>query len=179
MVVVEAEEELVDVDVVGVEATVTEGTGTRVEKVLEVGIMVEISVGTTTNTEAVIQALRVGIATEVVITVEVEVVIPALKVEIATGVAIEVEVVIQALRAGMDITVKKEILAAVGNKEEIQVMMAGPAGIRTGEVGQEILIKLENKSLTIIVTVAAAVLTVSRIMSGSMIIDARDPELTA
>jgi hypothetical protein len=29
------------------------------------------------------------------------------------------------------------------------------------------------------VTVAAAVLTVSRIMSGSMIIDARDPELTA
>lgn len=181
VVVVEAEEEDVDVDVVGVEVRVTEGTGARVEKVFEVGVVVEIFVATTADTEAVIQAMRVGVAIEVVITIEVEVVIQALKVEVATGVAItvELEVVIQALRAGKDITVKKEILAAVGSKEEIQVLMAGALRIRTGEVGQEILIKLENKSLTINVTVAVAVLTVGHITSGNMIVDTRHLELTA
>jgi len=149
VVVVEAEEDPVDVEGVGVgvEVTVIEGTGARVEKVLEVGAVVEITVATTADTEAVIQAMRVGVAIGVAITTEVEVVIQALKVGIAIGVAItaEVEVVIQALTVGTDITAKKEILAAVGDKEEIQVWMAGAPRIRTGEVGQEILIKLENQ----------------------------------
>lgn len=150
VVVVEAEED--PVDVVGVEVTVIEGTGARVEKVLEVGVVVgvvvEISMATAADTEVVIQALRVGVAIGVAFTAEVEVVIQALKVGVAIGVAFttELEVVIQALRVGMDNTAKKEILAAVGNKEEIQVLMAGAPRIRTGEVGQEILIKLENKS---------------------------------
>jgi hypothetical protein len=75
-------------------------------------------------------------------------VIQALKVGVAIGVAItrELEVVIQALRVGMDITAKKEILASVGDMEEIQVLMAGAPKIRTGEVCQEILIQLENKN---------------------------------
>ena len=127
VVVVEAEEDPVDVVGVGVEVTVIEGTGARVEKVLEVGDVVEITVATAAATEAVIQAMRVGVAIGVAITRE-------------------LEVVIQALRVGTDITAKKEILAAVGDKEEIQVSMAGAPRIRTGEVGQEILIKLENKN---------------------------------
>ena len=148
VVVVEAEEDHVDVVGVGVEVTVIEGTGARVEKVLEVGVVVEISMETTADTEVVIQALRVGVAIGVAFTAELEVVIQALKVGIAVGVAFtrELEVVIQALRVGMDNTAKKEILAAVGDKEEIQVLMAGAPRIRTGEVGQEVLIKLENKS---------------------------------
>jgi hypothetical protein len=156
---VETEED--PVDVVGV--------GVRVEKVLEVGDMVEISMATSADTEAVIQAVRVRIAVGVSISAEVEVVIQVLKVGVAIWVAIttalevviqvlkvgvaigmaitrELEVVIQALRVGMDITAKKEILAAFGDKEEIQVLMAGAPRIRTGEVGQEILIKLENKN---------------------------------
>jgi hypothetical protein len=150
VVVVEAEEDSVDVVGVGVgvEVTVVEGTGARVEKVLEVGAVVEITVATTAHTEVVIQAMRVGVAIRVAFTAEVEVVIQALKVGVAIGVAItrELEVVIQALRVRKDITAKKEILAAVGDKEEIQVSMAGAHRIRTGEVGQEILIKLENKN---------------------------------
>ena len=133
------------------------------------GAVVEISVATSAYTEAVIQAVRVGVAVGVAISAEVEVVIHALKVGVAIGVAItaevevmiqalkvgvaigvaitrELEVVIQALRVGMDITAKKEILAAFGDKEEIQVLMAGAPRIKTGEVGQEILIKLENKN---------------------------------
>jgi hypothetical protein len=112
-----------------------------------VGAVLEISLATSADTEAVIQAVRVGVAVGVAITAEVEVVIQVLKVGVAIGVAItrELEVVIQALRVGMDITAKKEILAAFGDKEEIQVLMAGAPRIRTGEVGQEILIKLENK----------------------------------
>jgi len=128
--------------------TVIEGTGARVENVLEVGDVVEITVATAAATEAVIQAMRVGVAIGVAITGEVEVVIQALKVGVIIGVAINtgVEVVIRALRVGTDITAKKEILAAVGDKEEIQVSMAGAPRIRTGEVGQEILLKLENKN---------------------------------
>jgi hypothetical protein len=95
----------------------------------------------------------------VAVTAEVEVVIQALIVGVAIGVAIsrDLEVVIQALRVGMDITAKKEILAAIGDKVQIQVLMAGAPRIKTGEVGQEILIHLENKNRTTIVTVAVAV----------------------
>jgi hypothetical protein len=54
--------------------------------------------------------------------------------------------VIQAVRVEMDITTKKDILSAVGDKEKIQVLMAGAPRIRTGEVGQEILINIEKKT---------------------------------
>jgi hypothetical protein len=104
--------------------TVTkEGTGARVENVLEVEVFVEISVAGTIEAQAVILALRVGVATGV-------------------DTVIELEVVIQALTAGTDNTVKKDILAAVGIKEGIPVMRAEAHWIRTGEVGQETLIKL-------------------------------------
>jgi hypothetical protein len=86
-------------------------------------------------------------------------VIQALKVRVAVGVDItrKLEVVIQALKEGTDITVKKEILAAVGTKEGIRVMIAEAARIRTGEVDQGALITLAKESGPIIVTVAVAV----------------------
>jgi hypothetical protein len=92
VVVVEAEKDPLDVGGVGVEVTVIEGTGARVEKVLEVGATVEISVATTADTEAVIQAMRVGVAIGVAIATEVEVVIQVLRVGVAIGVAITTEV---------------------------------------------------------------------------------------
>jgi hypothetical protein len=54
VVVVEAEEDPVDVVGVGVEVTVIDGTGARVEKVLEVGAMVEISVATSADRKSVV-----------------------------------------------------------------------------------------------------------------------------
>jgi hypothetical protein len=104
--------------------TVTEeGTGARVEKALEEEVFVEISVADTEAAQAVILALKVGVATGV-------------------DTVIVLEVVIQALAAGMDITVKKDILAADGIKDGTLVMRAEAAKTRTGEADQETLIRL-------------------------------------
>jgi hypothetical protein len=74
-------------------------------------------------------------------------VIQALKVGVAVGVDItrKLEVVIQALKQGTDITVKKEILVVVGIKEGIQVMIAEAAWTRIGEVEQGTLIRLAKE----------------------------------
>jgi hypothetical protein len=75
-------------------------------------------------------------------------VIQALKARVATGVDIarKLEVVIQALKERIDISVKKEILAAVSIKEETQVMIAEAVRTRTGEVDQGTLIRLGKES---------------------------------
>jgi hypothetical protein len=106
---------------------IEDGTGARVVKVLETEDFVEISVTDTTGAQAVILALRAGVA-------------------IGVDTIIKVEVVIQAVIAETDITVKKDMLVAACIKEGIQVMRAEAARTRTGEVDQETLITLEKES---------------------------------
>jgi hypothetical protein len=62
------------------------------------------------------------------------------------GITRKLEVVIRALKEGIDITVRREILAAVGIKEGTQVMIAEAVRTRTGNVDQGALIRFWKES---------------------------------
>jgi hypothetical protein len=154
----------VEVVIQALRGEVAVGVDTRELEVVIQALRVEVAVGVGTTGELVvaIQALRAGvIVTEegggarierVLLTGVItgmpltgtQTVIQALKVGV--DITRKLEVMIQALKEGTDITVKKEILLVVGIKEGIQVMIAEAARTRIGEVDQGTLIRLAKES---------------------------------